>query len=302
MGGAIFINSGTLIINNSTLSDNTATGGSGGSGFGNGEAGQGLGGGVFIRNGAVTITNSTIAANIAANGGGGIYTLADNAAATLSLRGSIVANSTGAVTDCVVNTINGGTATPTGVNNLITNNGGCTGVTVTANPVLGALANNGGATQTMALGTGSPAINAANPAFCPATDQRGLPRRAAQGFCDIGAFEAQPAAIATQAGSSQSTAINTAFASALQIRVTNAGGNALGGVIVSFSAPPSGASATLSGATAITDAQGQASVTATANSTPGSYIVTANAAGVATAASFTLTNTVRIYIPLLRRP
>lgn len=60
-----------------------------------------------------------------------------------------------------------------------------------ANALLGPLANNGGETDTMALLAGSPAINAADPARCPATDQRGLPRPQLGG-CDIGAFEVQP--------------------------------------------------------------------------------------------------------------
>jgi hypothetical protein len=57
--------------------------------------------------------------------------------------------------------------------------------------LLGSLANNGGETDTMALLTGSPAINAGDPSKCPATDQRGLPRPQLGG-CDIGAYEVQP--------------------------------------------------------------------------------------------------------------
>ena len=55
---------------------------------------------------------------------------------------------------------------------------------------LGALSDNGGPTQTMAVGTGSPAIAGADPA-CPASavDQRGV-RRPQGARCDIGAFEA----------------------------------------------------------------------------------------------------------------
>ena len=60
-----------------------------------------------------------------------------------------------------------------------------------ADPLLGPLANNGGETDTMALLTGSPAINAGDSALCPATDQRGFPRPQLGG-CDIGAFEVQP--------------------------------------------------------------------------------------------------------------
>lgn len=56
------------------------------------------------------------------------------------------------------------------------------------NPLLAALANNGGETDTVALGAGSPAIAAANPAFCPTVDQRGFPLPTGV-VCDIGAFQ-----------------------------------------------------------------------------------------------------------------
>ena len=46
---------------------------------------------------------------------------------------------------------------------------------------------NSDATDTLALLPGSPAINAAGSAGCPATDQRGVPRP--PGHCDIGAFQ-----------------------------------------------------------------------------------------------------------------
>ena len=48
------------------------------------------------------------------------------------------------------------------------------------------LANNGGPTQTIALLSNSPAINAGDNAFAPLTDQRGYGRN---GVSDIGAFE-----------------------------------------------------------------------------------------------------------------
>ena len=51
---------------------------------------------------------------------------------------------------------------------------------------LGPLANNGGPTDTRALGSGSPAINAGDPNLCFGTDQRGA---SPVGVCDIGAFE-----------------------------------------------------------------------------------------------------------------
>ena len=59
---------------------------------------------------------------------------------------------------------------------------------------------------------------------------------------------------------------------------------------MTFTAPGSGASATLSAGTAAIGADGTASITATANGTAGTYIVTASARGAATPASFALTN------------
>ena len=66
------------------------------------------------------------------------------------------------------------------------------------NPKLGGLRNNGGPTQTMALPTGSPAVDAGNPSGCTdnvgqllTTDQRGQPRpdKEDTGGCDMGAYE-----------------------------------------------------------------------------------------------------------------
>jgi hypothetical protein len=59
---------------------------------------------------------------------------------------------------------------------------------INTEPLLGPLQNNGGPTMTSALLSNSPAINTADNAACPPTDQRGVPRP--QGpACDIGAYE-----------------------------------------------------------------------------------------------------------------
>ena len=64
-------------------------------------------------------------------------------------------------------------------------------------PGLAPLANNLGPTQTMALLSGSPALDAGNPsaANLPATDQRGRPRTT-NGVLDIGAYQHVPVAYA----------------------------------------------------------------------------------------------------------
>ena len=62
---------------------------------------------------------------------------------------------------------------------------------VVADAGLGSLADNGGPTLTHALLAGSPAIDAADAAVCPATDQRGVTRPQGAG-CDVGAYEVEP--------------------------------------------------------------------------------------------------------------
>ena len=103
------------------------------------------------------------------------------------------------------------------------------------------------------------------------------------------------ASITATSGSSQSAAISTAFSSPLIATVKDQSNNLISGAIVTFTAPSSGQSCTFTGGvtkiTATTNAQGQAQVGITANATVGSYNVTASVAGVATTATFSLTNT-----------
>jgi adhesin/invasin len=99
-------------------------------------------------------------------------------------------------------------------------------------------------------------------------------------------------------GDMQSASVGTLFGNPLRAEVTEVTGTSstpLSGVVVTFSAPTSGASATLSPTQAIvTGASGQAgmaSVAATANATLGTYAVTASTVGVSSPATFNLTNT-----------
>jgi len=101
-------------------------------------------------------------------------------------------------------------------------------------------------------------------------------------------------ALSVTGGNTQTTLVTTAFGTALQATVKDASNNPVAGIVVTFVVPSSGASATLSSLTATTNASGVASVTATANATPGAYSVTATAAGIATPVSFGLTNTVGV--------
>ena len=91
-----------------------------------------------------------------------------------------------------------------------------------------------------------------------------------------------PAAISVATGSGQSATVDTAFADSLVALVTDAGGNLVPGVTVTFTAPASGASGTFRGSdttTATTGADGKATADVlTANTTAGDYNVTASVA------------------------
>jgi VCBS repeat-containing protein/predicted outer membrane repeat protein len=194
-GGAIF-NHQMLTIDNSTLARNKAVA----------SAGAGQGGAIDNNGGGdLKLTNCTISDNTAIFGGGisnyqsltvNACTFAGNSA--LYGGGIYASNNITSLANTIValNTAtNGpdiyGTASSQG-HNLIGNSSGANGLIgsdlVNVNPQLGTLANNGGPTQTRALLAGSPAIDAANTATAPATDQRGVSRP--QGSqSDIGAYE-----------------------------------------------------------------------------------------------------------------
>ena len=99
-----------------------------------------------------------------------------------------------------------------------------------------------------------------------------------------------PAAIIATQGTPQSTAVGTAFPTAMQATVTDAFGNPVAGASVTFTAPASGASGTFAAsATVPTNGAGVATAPAfTANTIPGSYSVTATTGGLTT--TFSLTN------------
>ena len=298
-GGGLFVGSGSsLAMIDCTVSGNTATsvgGGLNGSGTMNlvnstfsGNTAVHVGGGIAIGYSNATLTNLTITGNSAQIAGGGLYDYRAN----ITLNNTIVAGNThtGGASD-----ISGNKAVA-GSNNLIGTGGsdglvnGSNGNQVgVAKPLLAPLGNYGGATQTIALLPGSPAIDAGkNSLAIGTTDQRGKPY---VGTVDIGAFQSQGFTLTPVAGSTpQSTLRGAAFANPLAVTVTpNNPGEPVNGGVVNYTVPGSGASATLVGNPA-TIASGTASVTATANSTLGSYNVTTTASGVATPATFQLEN------------
>ena len=102
-----------------------------------------------------------------------------------------------------------------------------------------------------------------------------------------------PAAVASTAGTPQTATVNTAFATNLAATVTDGFGNPVSGATVTFNAPASGASGTFAGGanTGTTNSLGVATAAVfTANTTAGSYAVTATAGTVTTSPGFALTN------------
>lgn len=189
-GGGIWNGSfNTMILTNVTVSGNRSASGGG-----------------ILNSGNLFLNNVTIASNIAQweadpsrGDGGGLY----NGGSMVALQNTIIAGNFAAGpfpagADCLA-----GRAAPltSRGHNLIQDVSGCTitgdttGNIVGQNPKLGVLAQNGGSAPTHALGDGSPAIDAGDPAMpgdggaaCAVTDQRGVFRPLGT-TCDIGAFE-----------------------------------------------------------------------------------------------------------------
>ncbi|HEX2443916.1 MAG TPA: carbohydrate binding domain-containing protein [Vicinamibacterales bacterium] len=178
---------GNVTVTNSTLSGNTST--------------AWYGGAAFHTDGVMELVNSTVTANISNAGGPaalfvGTFT---NAGATLRLTNSIVSGNTiaggSASAGCFAGFFGSGPVTLASGGNNVAGDASCnltaSGDQPGTDPLLGALANNGGPTATHMPAPGSPAIDAANPAFCPPVDQRGImrPQGAA---CDAGSVEKEP--------------------------------------------------------------------------------------------------------------
>jgi beta-glucanase (GH16 family) len=175
-GGLRTLGDATII--NSTITGNTSSAWHGGA--------------MFSTDGTVTILNSTIVGNNAPGGTtGGLMVATFGAPVLVTVQNSIVADNSsygcqieGNPAQAVLTSLGG---------NLFTD-GSCApiaGDVIVASGTAGydTLADNGGPTLTHALLPGSPAIDTAETAACPATDQRGIVRDAA---CDIGSYEFVP--------------------------------------------------------------------------------------------------------------
>ena len=163
--GAVYLGGGTMLLENTTVT-------------GNGQSNT-IAGGVANSGGDLTLRNVTIADNVR----GGLL----RESGVTSVRNSILASG------CVPAGQFGAVVAVSadlGHNLDEDNTCGLTAATkVVGQPARLAPVNaNGGGTQTMALLSGSPAIDKVPVQDCTAADQRGVQRQGGQ--CDIGAFEA----------------------------------------------------------------------------------------------------------------
>jgi Zn-dependent metalloprotease len=287
-GAGIFVgDNGNLSLLNSTISDNIA---------------DDSGGGIFVGNGTVNILYSTIADNQASSEVAGV----DNSGGTVSLKNSILANNdiASAQRDC------SGTI-GTSDHNVISNTSLCTIVAGTGDqfnfdPKINI--NLDFVLPIYTLLAGSPAIDTGDSTNCPFTDEVGNLRPAdgdgnGSALCDIGAYENQDLVnIIEVDGSGQSTVINSAYPSPLKVKVVDNWGVPIGGVLITFSAPESGASGIFTSSNSsieivTSDSSGFAtSSTFTANGTPGNLIVQATTLGFATHVDFQLNNAFILYV------
>jgi predicted outer membrane repeat protein len=191
-GGGMYNENSSPTLTNATFSGNSATNGGGMENYNTSSAtlknvtfksnSASNGGGMYNYSSSPTLTNATFSGNTASLDGAGMdnenssspYIFDSifwndgsaeiwNSSPGLTIADSIVAGGCPAGSSTCSNILN-------------------------ANPALGPLQNNGGFTKTMALGAGSPAIDAGKNATCTSKDQRGVTRP--QGAaCDIGAYE-----------------------------------------------------------------------------------------------------------------
>jgi len=275
------------------------------------------GGGLYNRGSTTSLNNVTITKNSATQSGGGIYnyggtlnlnnvTISDNSAKGSGGGLQLYSGSPGTV--FINNTILGDNIAPTNpdCSGAITSNGhniiktliGCTvapasGDQFNVNPQLGVFLPSEGYHPILST---SPAIDAANPATCLPTDQRGLAR---VGTCDIGAYEyATPGpatSLSTEGGNGQRSAPYAVFQEPLSVAALDSQGSPVSGISVTVTAPGSGASGAFQDTgtnttSLVTNAFGIAvSPAFTSNNELGAYVVTASASGVSSA-EFSLEN------------
>jgi len=195
-GGAVCNGgSGSVLAANCTFANNGVSGGPGSAGsFGGGVPGGNSYGGALYTDGLTALTNCTFSGNSAAGGlasGSGQY-----ATDGVGVGGNLAAEGPLQLIDTIVNagvTNNAYALVPiTDLGYNLSSDSSCAftgpGSLNNTDPKLQPLANNGGPTETMALWSGSPAIDAGISLPGINTDQRGVPRPYGPSPC-VGAYE-----------------------------------------------------------------------------------------------------------------
>ena len=212
-----------LNLTNSTIAGNsTGSGAAAGTGGTNtpsaGSAGNG-GGSEIETFAQLNLVQSTVASNTSSGLGAGVYG-SQNSVVHFD-RALIAANSSSAAGvlpkgDCGANVANGNAYTDDGHTIFAGDTNGCpaggAGSQTVADAKIGTLGNNGGPEQTVALKTGSVAIDNVPTNNCPNTDERGLIRPQG-GACDSGAYEYAPPTISSNSSAVGSTTTATINAS-----------------------------------------------------------------------------------------
>jgi Zn-dependent metalloprotease len=290
-GGGIYLSTYSTIATkltliNSTISGNEAT--LDGGGIGGPSSGW--------SNGTAIINNSTIADNKAVRGGGirmGII--------ATTLNNSILArnSATDSGNDCYLGI---GVAKNSIIQDANCNTGSGEGY-IHVDPMLSPILFGSSQPGYYTINTSSAAVDGGDPATCLAKDQRGVTRP--QGAaCDIGSYEfttnGPASSIGYISGSNQKTGPGLLFETPLAVYAADSTGAPVEGVSIQFDAPLSGASGTFTGngntITVLTDSNGIAEATFTANSQPGTYDVTASASGLGAIIFTSLTNTSVWYV------
>jgi hypothetical protein len=263
--------------------------------------------------GASTATAVTNASGVAtapaltANGQPGTYTVTATAPGAGSTAGFSLTNTAPAVAASITATAGASqsatvnTIFPTALQATVLTGSGApvSGATVTFTaPATGASGSFGGTTTaTVTTNASGVAVastftaNATTGSYSVTATVAGVPTPATFNLTNISQV---PVSVTATAGTPQSTAAGSAFATNLQVVVEDVNGNVINNAVVIFSAPTMGASATFAGssmASVTTNASGVATApTLTANATAGTYSVTAAVQGVTSAATFSLTN------------
>ncbi|MGQ0622413.1 MAG: choice-of-anchor Q domain-containing protein [Panacagrimonas sp.] len=206
-GGGI-LSIGNLEMTNSTVSGNDAM--------------HSYGGGISISSRypqTALVTNSTISGNTAMEGGGlnvagelslsrspisGNFAFGDGFEIALNNQATVTADDMNLFGQASRTTAQAFSGFTPGANDIVATSNG-TDPTALPDILDTELDNNGGPTQTHALASGSPAIDATG-SNCLPTDQRGVPRPQGSA-CDIGAYELTPPPVSVAfIGSNQSVA------------------------------------------------------------------------------------------------